>query len=86
MEALSTRTGGTSTARWSKRSAAPSCCANNSQRAVEGLRELLDRIDHLQAWCETQNSERSYDVDNVLAERLYRLEVTDEPPENYPAE
>ena len=52
----------------------------------EGLREILDRIDQLQAWCEAQNGERSCDIYNVLAEHLYRLEVTDEPPENYPAE
>ena len=66
------------------------CCAvllrEQLAKGDEGLREILDRIDQLQAWCEAQNGERSYDIDNVLAERLYRLEVTDEPPENYPAE
>ena len=66
------------------------CCAvllrEQLAKGDEGLREILDRFDQLQAWCEAQNGERSYDIDNVLAERLYRLEITDEPPENYPAE
>ena len=35
---------------------------------------------------QTGRGERSYDIYNVLTERLYRLEVTDEPPESYPAE
>jgi hypothetical protein len=52
----------------------------------EGPYEILDRIDQLYTWCEAQNGERSYDIYNVLAEHLYRLEGTDEPPENYPAE